>query len=140
MKKKAKTAKRKNPKRSKNMKIVVTQGTSNPGSMVKVKEVKWSVGPDKTDAEGRAEQVRREVAEYWRTAEGRAMQLRIDVVAIVLSGMKARGWKPKDLAKRTRYGLAEIRQIMSADYDLDTEGLGELLYVLDTRVNFNIRT
>ncbi len=142
MTKKRKTVK--NPKRSKNKRMTAvitrTPGTSNRDSMVKVKEVKWSIEPDKTDAEERAEQVRREVAEYWRTAVGRAMQLRLDVAMIVLSGMKARGWKPRDLAKRTRHRFGDIRMIMSGDFELDTEDIGELLYVLDTRVNFNIRT
>lgn len=141
MTKKRKTAKK--PKRPKVKKLTAvltrTTGTSGRGSMVKVKEVKWSIEPDKSEAEERAAQTRREVAAYWQTAAGLAMHLRLDVAMIVLRGMKARGWKPKDLAKRTRYTLTEIREIMSGDFDLDTDGVGELLHVLDTHANLNVR-
>jgi ribosome-binding protein aMBF1 (putative translation factor) len=68
------------------------------------------------------------------TAEELTRELNCDIAALVIRGMKRKGWTKEDLAKAVALHPATINSIVYANHDSLSVGLvGLLLHVLDMR-------
>lgn len=73
--------------------------------------------------------------QYDKSSAGIGLQLRLDLVLIILNGLRAKNWTLSDLAEHSCLDMVRLEEIVNSEEDCTLETIGRICNTLDIKVS-----